>query len=207
MLISKYKKYIFISIGIIILTIFAYIYNQNNVVEALEDEPQVVINETKEETIGYVDIKGQVKKPGVISFKEGERVIDAIEKAGGLTKNATTANINLSQKLKNEMVIYIFSKSELTTKKTTTTTATPCKCETIEINNCINNEETNNSLININTASLEQLQTLPGIGESKAKAIISYRTDHGNFNTIEDIKNVSGLGDALFDKIKDYITV
>ena len=204
------RKIILISMALITLIVFAFFYSQKEENIVLAEEPIDDLT-TLDETTQFFDIKGAVKRPGVFSFKEGERVIDAIEKAGGLAKNGTTANINLSQKLKNEMVIYIFTKSELTTKKstTTTTTTTPCKCETIEVNNCIDKEETNssNNLININTASVEALSTLPGIGESKANAIISYRNENGNFKTIEDIKNVSGLGDALFAKIKDYITV
>ncbi len=191
-----------------------YYYQNNNLVEenTIQEEPIVLNVSEDNKSQGYFDIKGAVKKPGVFSFKEGDKVIDAINMAGGLTKNGTTANINLSQKLKNEMVIYIFTKSELTTKKTTTTTTkpvstAPCKCETIEVNNCLEKEENNETKININTASIEDLSTLPGIGSSKAQAIIKYRNDNGNFTKIEDIKNVSGLGDALFDKIKDYITI
>lgn len=191
-----------------------YYYQNNNLVEenTIQEEPIVLNVSEDNKNQGYFDIKGAVKKPGVFSFKEGDKVIDAINMAGGLTKNGTTANINLSQKLKNEMVIYIFTKSELTTKKTTTTTTkpvstAPCKCETIEVNNCLEKEENNETKININTASIEDLSTLPGIGSSKAQAIIKYRNDNGNFTKIEDIKNVSGLGDALFDKIKDYITI
>ena len=199
-----------IPLGVLIIIAFAYLYNQQDNNELLSKEPIPTTSVQKEEESSqFFDIKGAVKKPGVFTFKDGERVIDAIEKAGGLSKNATTANINLSQKLKNEMVIYIFTKNELTTKKTTTTTTIPCKCETIEVNNCINKEEStiSNNLININTASIEELSTLPGIGESKAKAIIAYREENKNFQSIEDIKNVSGLGEALFAKIKDYITV
>ena len=148
-------------------------------------------------------------------FNEGDKVIDAIEKAGGLTKNGVTSNINLSQKLKSEMVIYIFTKSELTSKTTTNKpiTTTSCKCETIEVNNCItttkvvDSTEEVSSKININTALTNELMSLPGIGESKAKAIIEYREHNGLFNTIEDIKNVSGLGDSIFAKIQDSITV
>ena len=92
----------------------------------------------------------------------------------------------------------------------TTTTKSTCECETIEVNNCIKDEqviENTDSKININTASLEQLMTLSGIGEAKAKAIIEYRESNGGFKSIEDIKNVSWIGDALFEKIKDFISV
>lgn len=161
----------------------------------------------------YVDIKGAVKKPGVYLVKKGSIINDVIKLAGGLKSNAYTQNINLSQATHDEMVIYIFTKAEI--KKTTTPIQldTTCKTEVIEVNNCIttttkvtqdNNE--NSTLININTATLEQLTTLSGVGESKAKAIISYR-EETPFTSIEDLKNVSGIGDSLYATIKDNITV
>ena len=134
--------------------------------------------------------------------------------AGGLKSNASTNHINLSKVVSNEMVIYVFTKSEITTK---VVSEVPCKCETITVNNCTDNDastdnkegdETSTSdKVNINKASKEELMKLNGLGESKADAIITYRTNNGDFKTIEDIKNVSGIGEALFDKIKDFITV
>ncbi len=240
-LINRYKKYILIiGITIILLTIFIMIffkhYNQNNIVDINDDNitynttSKVIVTEDKQ----YVDIKGAVKKPGVYEFNNGEKIIDAIEKAGGLTKNAVTSNINLSKKLQNEMVIYIFSKNELTTTKkvvneissekdnnlvsnesemiTNYLPTNDCHCETIDINNCIDSvddldEKNKDVKININTANVNELISLSGIGTSKAEAIISYREKNGSFKSIEEIKNVSGLGDALFDKIKDNIKI
>ncbi len=166
----------------------------------------------------YVDIKGAVKKPGVYAMKSGSIVNDVIKEAGGLTKNAVTSNINLSKQVTNEMVIYVFTKNQI--KKTTTPVLNdvPCVCETIEVNQCIqdttggngnaSDNETSKKAkkVNLNTASKEELMTVSGIGESKAEAIIAYRSEQ-KFTTIEEIKNVSGIGDALFAKIKDYITV
>ena len=131
------------------------------------------------------------------------------------TKNATTNNLNLSKKLTNEMVIYVFNKNELTTTKAfeQVNNVAECKCETIEVNNCVDknttNESTNNekTKININTDSKEKLMTISGIGSSKADAIIEYRTKNGNFKTTEDIINVSGISKTIYDKIKDTITV
>ena len=229
--ILKFKKYILLGIVLSLLGTFSYIYYQRYYLKESEDtsnEISIIDNDLNKEKITtsittkstqFFDIKGAVKNPGVYSFDNDDKVIDAINKAGGLTKNGTTDNINLSQKLKNEMVIYIFTKSELTTKNHLTTT-NPCNCEVIEVNNCIkddvskienndNKEESTNgnSKVNINTATINELTTISGIGESKAKAIIEYRNNNGLFKTIDDIRNVSGLGDALFDKIKDYITV
>ena len=164
-------------------------------------------------------------------FNENEMIIDAITKAGGLTKYATTTNINLSKKLIPEMVIYIFTKNELKKKEPETiiiNNVPECKCEVIEVNNCVNEPIIDNSstidqtssttdstssseviskLININTSNLMELQQLPGIGESKANLIIQYRNTIGLFTKIEDIKNVSGIGDATYKNIKDLIKV
>lgn len=175
-------------------------------------------NETEEDRI-FVDIKGAVKRPGVYEMNANQLVNDIIKKAGGLSKSAYTKNINLSQKLKDEMVIYIFTTTEIKKLKSTNDekiiTDTTCKCETIEVNNCITNptetnsnnkEETITKIININTASKEELMSISGLGDSKADAIITYRKEHP-FTNIEEIKNVSGIGDSVFAKIKDYITV
>ena len=212
----NYKKYLFLGLGILLLIISLYFYfkfdnNDNSVVT--DNVVSDIVSTTKEilknNTI-YVDIKGSVKNPGVYEFNEGERVIDAINKAGGLSKNATTDNINLSKKLVNEMVVYVFNKSELTTTKIENSLDTLCKCETIEVNNCVSNNETNNNInskININTDNKDKLMTLNGIGSSKADAIIEYRNKNGNFKSIEDIINVSGISSTLYEKIKDNITV
>lgn len=240
-----YKKFIFIGVAVTILSAFVLIYqkctidDENILIEGEHLSEVIDTPTTNEDKIIYVDIKGAVKKPGVYEFKEGDKVIDAINIAGGLKSSAVTSNINLSKKLTDEMVIYIYSKSELTSsntsalstsvQKTTTTLKNnieattinvsqnienelnkdlECNCEIIEINNCKNNNnEEQNNKININTASKEELMTLNGIGESKADSIIKYRTDNGNFETIESIINVTGISTTIYEKIKDYITV
>ena len=148
----------------------------------------------------YVDIKGCVNKPGVYFVSDGMIVNDVIELAGGLKKNAYTDNINLSLKLKNEMVIYVSNKSEMTS--TTKVVLNDVKVTT----ESKSNDNNTNGLVNINTASLDELLTVSGIGKSKAEAIIAYRKNNV-FKIIEDIKNVSGIGDALFEQIKNSITV
>lgn len=224
---NQYKKYLVLGSALILLSLFTvWYFNEKKIDDVVNTFANEVITTEgvfeSNNTSFYVDVKGAVKKPGVYEFKDGDKVIDAIEKAGGLAKNGITSNINLSQKLKSEMVIYIFTKGELTTKNETSqknvmTTNIPCKCETIEVNNCITKEDTSkeaitndaqtNTKININIATAEEFTKLSGIGLAKAESIINYRTKNGNFKTIEDIKNVSGLGDALFEKIKDDITV
>lgn len=182
----------------------------------------------------YVDVKGSVKNPGVYETTNESIINDVIKLAGGFTKNAYKNNINLSKKVTNELVIYVYSKSEYQKLNVVEPEISECVCPTYDIGECtsngnsmivtdsnnsssstsINNTGVNtntndkniNKLININTASLEELMTLNGVGEAKAKAIIEYRTK-SKFQNIEDIKNISGIGDKAFEKIKDYITV
>lgn len=169
-----------------------------------------------------VDIKGLVKKPGVYELNAESRINDVITKAGGLLKDADTSVINLSKKITDEMVIIIYSKDEvkdffevleLEQNKNESCIENngvlkndACISNNHKVESDINKDE-QTSLVNINTATLEQLQTLTGIGESKAKAIIAYREKNGMFEKIEDIKNVSGIGDALFENIKNNITI
>lgn len=219
--ISYYKKYLILASCLVLFAVAGIGYfmlnNNDSVITDVLAETTSTTSAVKEESIKlYFDIKGSVKKPGVYEFTQGDKIIDAINKAGGLTKNATTNNLNLSKKLTNEMVIYVFSKNELTTTKALepVSNASECKCETIEINNCVDKNTTNESnkdivpaKININTDNKERLMTISGIGSSKADAIIEYRTKNGNFKTTEDIMNVSGISKTIYDKIKDIITV
>ncbi len=204
---KKIDKKIFIIIGLILLIIIEILVNINSnkkeevkVVQVEKTTQEVVVNDTF-----FVDVKGSVKKPGVYEFKDNERVIDAINKAGGLKTNADTSNINLSQKLKSEMVVYVYSKTEVKNASNKISCDTKCSTNVIEVNNCTTKDEKN--LININTASESELLTLPGVGEAKAKSIIEYRNNNGGFKSIEDIKNISGIADSLFNQIKDMITV
>lgn len=188
--------------------------------EKVEDSSNI-----SEEKYILVDVKGEVKKPGVYKLKENSRVIDAINVSGGLTKKAYTKYINLSRILKDENVIIVNSTSEIKKvssgnnitevkiKKDSKNSASISESELItndnvksEEDNTVNSLE-NNQKVNINTATKEELMKLSNIGESKAEKIIDYRTANGNFNSIEDIKKVSGIGDKLYDSIKKNITV
>lgn len=171
----------------------------------------------KEEKSKYkVDIKGEVNNPGIYSADENARVIDIINMADGLTENADTTVINLSKKIKDEMVIIIYSKEEVEnfTKTKEKEKQLESKCispDNTDLKNdaCINydkKEEGLSTKVNINTASLEELMKLSGIGEGKAKNIISYR-EKSKFNSIEEIKNVEGIGDSLYAQIEANITV
>ena len=161
----------------------------------------------------YVDIKGYVKKPGVYEVSKTSIVNDCLKLAGGLLKNADTTTINLSKPVSAAMVIYVPKKNEViksTTDKTTTATTEIPNNAAIPDNSNTSSDTSSATLnlkINLNTASKEELTKLSGIGEAKAQDIIDYRNTNGSFKTIEEIKNISGIGDALFAKIKDNITI
>lgn len=177
---------------------------------------------TEQEKEKYmVDIKGEVNNPGIYQLQSDARVIDVINEAGGLTEQADTTVINLSKKITDEMVIIIYSQQEvanwLETKEQEQYLQEQCIAPRegqTQNDACIEEEPKEDtssssptpSIININTASKEELMTLNGIGESKADAIIAYREEKP-FESIEDIKNVSGIGDSIFEDIKDHITV
>ena len=205
-------KYIILMLIVLLIGLIIYFIKMNDK-QAYEDT--LTFNETTNKTTSevfeknYIDIKGSVKNPGVYEFKKNDRVIDAINMAGGLLKNANTSNINLSQKLVSEMVIYVMNNSEIKNGSKVISCDTKCKTEVIEVNNCVEEKklETSKNKININTATVEDFTSLSGIGEAKAKSIVEYRNSNGNFKSIEDIKNISGIGEALFNKIKDNITV
>lgn len=212
------KKTLFVLSGIVIvLSVIVVIIYKNNTYSN-EEVVDIFRNEDKEdkgekEEVNdnkkvIVDIKGSVVNPGVYEVDNTSRVMDVISLAGGLLEDADTSLINLAKIVSDEMTIIIYSREEVSLDK-----EEECLCDCSLINNdaCIEEEYTNideeDGYVNINTCSKEELMTINGIGEAKAKAIIDYREKNGNFNTIEDIRNVSGIGDALFEKIKVYITV
>ena len=151
-----------------------------------------------------IDIKGEVVYPGVYEIDNNTRIIDAINMAGGLTLDADTSGINLSSKIRDEDVIIIYSNnkdSEYYKDKKIDN-----KNDNFSVEDGGNNNKDEIVLIDINTATSEELCSLPGIGEVKAKKIIEYRKK-SRFNTIEDIMNVSSIGEKLFESIKAYIKV
>lgn len=203
-------KYIIIAIIILVALVVSYVLSLDNKEVSAENVEITKTDVTNVTSKVYVDIKGSVKKPGVYQVSADSIVWDIVNLSGGFTKNAYTKNINLSQKVKDEMVIYVFSKNEMSKMNNTVKTDTACTTNIINYDNCITTEknatETSTSLVNINTASKEELMTVSGIGASKADSIIAYRIKTP-FSKIEDIMNVSGIGESLFDKIKKYITV
>ena len=203
-------KYIIIAIIILVALVVSYVLSLDNKEVSAENVEITKTDVTNVTSKVYVDIKGSVKKPGVYQVSADSIVWNVINLSGGFTKNAYTKNINLSQKVKDEMVIYVFSKNEMSKMNNTVKTDTTCTTNIINYDNCITTEknatETSTSLVNINTASKEELMNVSGIGASKADSIIAYRIKTP-FSKIEDIMNVSGIGESLFDKIKKYITV
>ena len=173
------------------------------------------LEKKKETTIDkiQVDIKGQINYPGIYKVDSNLRVMDVIKLAGDLTENADTSVINLSKKVTDEMVIIIYSKEEVQdfkkTKEIEKQVEERCikKDENSLVNDACINSSASNGKININTASIDELKNLNGIGDKKAKDIISYREKNGLFNSIEDIMKVTGIGESGFAQIKEDITV
>lgn len=218
----KKYKYV-ITIFLFMLIIFYIVFVKVNLKSKEKNlvDNQVVINEVEKvevdlkDDLVYVDIKGAVKKPGVYKINSDKKIIDVITIAGGLMENANTDNINLSKKVTDEMVIIIYTDEEVKNSNIVDTVIKvidkECVCPNIQNDGCINTEINDsitnvNKTININTATLEELMSINGLGEAKAKAIIKYREEKGYFKIIDDLLNVSGIGEALFEKIKEYIT-
>ena len=160
-----------------------------------------------------VHICGAVSAPGVYELPAGSRIIDAVEAGGGFLPEADEACCNLAEEIVDGCQIYIMTKTEScadgqTEKKAGIQTSPDSDMQTTDINMRSNSATAlDNGLVNLNTADVAALMTLPGIGESRAKAIISYREQHGAFAQIEDIMKISGIKQAAFSKIKDKITV
>lgn len=161
-------------------------------------DSKAVVATLKDKTI-VVEIKGEVKKPDVYELDENSIVKDLIDKAGGLTENADLTNINRAKKLQSHELIYIGNKNDAQLNKGNPNTS--------ELGNSSAVKGSSNGIVNINTADTEELKTLNGIGDAKAKNIIDYREQNGGFKSIEDLKNVTGIGDKMFEKIREQVTV
>jgi len=198
------KKLLFISIFLIILvSIFIYSYTKDSSSDFIltndlyiSSTPANVIEEISQI---IVHVAGEVINPGLVTLAENSRIDNAISAAGGVTELADVSKINLAYALQDGQKIYIpsiYDEEELVY---------------IEVsagdNIVIPTESPQSNLINLNTATQAELQTLPGVGESTAKKIIDYRTKNGKFKQIEDIMNVSGIGEAKFNAIKDNICI
>lgn len=149
----------------------------------------------------YVYVCGCVSNPGVYVFDEGARVFEAVEAAGGMTDQAAAGSINLAGKLEDQMQVYVPSCEEILSDS-----EYPGK-ESDFVSGGQSLQDTEVVMININTATASELDTLPGIGVSKAVDIINYREAHGAFTKIEELMNIPGIKSGVFDKIKDLVTV
>lgn len=203
----KNKKILIVICILLIVSLSSFIiYRLSNLSNNDINEDIAFVEKTDETTSStsmeefYVEIKGCVVNPGVYHANSNMIVDEIVKAAGGFKSNAYTDDINLSESVSKGMVIYVSNKNDITTTKIKATRYTNASYS----NNSNNN--TSNKIVNINTASKSELMTLNGIGETRANAIIEYRSSNP-FTSIEDIKKVKGIGEANFAKIKDYITV
>lgn len=210
---NDYKLYFRIGAIILILLCALFFYWKNNSgknhvtkedflqIESLDkNEESSSKDKSKEDRVKgkeyngemiFVDIDGAINKPGVYEVPIDTRVFQVIEKAGGLSEEADARNINKAEKVNDGERIYVSSKGE----------------ENHYYSGSIEENSSKGILINLNTADKDKLQSISGIGPSTAEKIIDYRKNQGQFKTIEDLKNVSGIGDKTFDKIKNKIKV
>lgn len=232
--IENYKFFsisvVFIMIVIGVVSCFFLFRNSKKEDIVLEEESFVSLEKVESEqedieeeilvSLVTVDLKGAVVQPGAYTVNSNSRVIDVLSLAGGVLENADTSVINLSKKVFDEMVIIVYTKEEVKkwedNSKVMEEKSSICEENTLIVNDaCVcpeigeteNIEEKNDTKISLNQATLDELMQLLGIGESKAKLIIEYRESNGGFQNIEDIKNVKGIGDSIFEKIKESITL
>ena len=167
--------------------------------DKLELEEDLEDAKNKKEEVIYVHVCGQVVSPGVYCLNKESRVTDLIKMAGGFTEEASVDYVNLAQKLVDGEQIYIPSKEEVLKLDLSSKVNLPIENS--------ENKELIEEKVNINTADKSKLMTLTGIGEAKAEAIIQYREEHDGFRSIEELKQIEGIKDGVFNKIKDKITV
>ena len=214
---SKKQKIIISIVIIIIFSLFLiYVYQNlyvddseiilsNNINDVTLNTNEIDVKEEKnnEEKV-VVHVIGEVNNPGVVTLPEGSRIIDAINKAGGKTEEADLSKINLAFIVEDGTQIYIPRINENLNQVNLISDGAGIG---VIINDSNLEENELEVKVNINTANKEKLETLPGIGETTAQKIIDYREANGKFKTIEDIKNVNGIGEAKYESLKDKITV
>ena len=175
-------------------------YYENNLIDN-----EVVQSTVSEQTVEEVStikvyVTGEVNLPGVIELEEGARIQDAVEGAGGITKEANLRDINLAYEVSDGEKIYIPNISGQTEENENHEQSYASSSESKSGNN-------SNGKVNINKATVNELTNIPGIGASTAQKIISYRDENGKFKNVEDIKNISGIGNSKYENIKDYIAI
>ena len=223
---NKQKLVVVICLFVIIILVFFILYkffytddeetfienetvSQENAIEENENSKIGILDDKKTVTVHVV---GEVNTPGVVTLEEGSRIIDAINAAGGKTEDADLSKINLAYIIEDGIQIYVPSITETTKlseeseKEIKYITDGPGE-DVIVTEEAQKQGEEKQVKVNINTANIEKLQTLPGIGESIAQKIIDYRNENGKFKAIEELKNVSGIGESKYKNIKDKISV
>lgn len=201
---KNFEKSIFLGVIVIIIIGGVIYYNHRRENNSINENTEEIYYETKEKTeeqenFIVIHITGEIKTPGIIKIKENSRLADAIEAAGGLTENADINKINLAYIVSDGQKIYIPNINDKTEDYVNSEAGNGVIIENMESNN--------KKLVNINTATQAELETLTGIGASTALKIINYRKENGKFNNIEEIKNVSGIGEAKYEVIKNNICV
>lgn len=198
---EKYIRYGAIVLFFLIAGLMYKILLKNESPPAWEHSNVSLLSTTStsvEETKGhllYVFVCGAVNNPGVYEVQDGARVYELIEKAGGMSLDAATDYLNMASKVLDGEKLYVPTLDEIN-----------FGIDSTDINNAPGNlNDTSDKFLNINLATVEQLMTLPGIGEAKAKAIVQYREAHGRFSDISEIKNIPGIKEAVFEKVKDLI--
>ena len=197
----KYKKKIIGSaVILIILSLFLIIFyvnskSVNDISSSKEDifkeqSNDSVVEQSSNNIIVYIN--GEVKSPGVYKLEQDSRVGDLIKACGGFTNEANSYKLNLAKKLKDEDYIYVDKKLDN---------------ENLQLQNGMQGETTENVKININSATKEELKTIPGIGDVMAQKIIDYREQNGSFSSVEDSKNIDRIGDKTLEKIKDKVDI
>lgn len=186
-----FRRVKIIAILLVSVFIFTGCMHKRDVTIVSDQEKTTTAVKSKSKDSIYVYVCGEVKHPGVYKFSKDDRVVAAIKASGGLTSKASAESINQAEKMKDGQQITVPSKKQVTKKETTD----------------VNAAQSSSGKININTASVEELKTLSGIGESKANDIISYREEHGSFKSPEDIMKIQGIKEGIYNKIKDKITI
>ena len=148
--------------------------------------------ESAEQDLITVDVKGAVKSPGIYDLPVGSRVHDAVQKAGGLTEEADSKSLNLAQKVSDEALVYVPTKGEEAASQQVASGTTPSTSK--------------EKKINLNKASLEELKQVKGLGGKRAQDIIDHREANGKFKSVDELKKVSGIGAKTIEKLKDYVT-
>lgn len=161
---------------------------------AASEQVEELISPSQSDTSLVIDVKGAVKHPGIYELPSDSRVYDAVEIAGGLREDADSTSINLAKKVSDEEVVYVATHDEERSIIEASSTST-------------SSEGAKSNLINLNTATETDLQTISGIGAKRAADIIAYREQHGRFQSVDDLKQVSGIGDKSLEKIRPYVTV